>query len=117
MKYQSVIYDLDYTLDAGELGEFEVEVHFTYSPGTPGRMYMPNGDPGYPDEPAEFEVVGVTYQSFDITNWFDICETLNSSAHFCEYVDEWAREKDASDAADYADSLREEKKYADSFGY
>ena len=25
-------------------------------PGRSGRWYMPNGDPGYPDEPAECEV-------------------------------------------------------------
>lgn len=25
-----------------------------YSAGRRGRMYMPNGDPGYPDDPAEF---------------------------------------------------------------
>ena len=117
MKIQSTIYDLDYTLDAGELGEFEIEVHFTYSPGRPGVHTLSNGDPGYPEDPAEYEVIGVTYQSFDITHWFDICETLNNSAHFCECVDEWAAEKAASDAADYADSLREEKKYADSLDY
>ena len=39
------------TLDFGNLGEHETKVDYTYSAGRPGKMYMPNGDPGYPDEP------------------------------------------------------------------
>lgn len=30
-----------------------------YTPEVPGRYTMPNGDPGYPYEPAEFEIEGV----------------------------------------------------------
>jgi cysteinyl-tRNA synthetase len=44
-------------LDFGNLGEHEVQVDYTYSAGRPGKMYMPNGDPGYPDEPAEAEIL------------------------------------------------------------
>lgn len=40
--------------------ELEMLVEFDYTPGRPGRNYMPNGDPGYPDEPAEFDVTDVT---------------------------------------------------------
>ena len=47
------------TLDFGVLGEHEVQVDYTYSAGRPGKMYMPNGAPGYPDEPAEVEIVTV----------------------------------------------------------
>ena len=35
------------------------EVDFDYSPGDPGRMYMANGDPGYPPEPEEWDVTRV----------------------------------------------------------
>ena len=42
------------------LGEADCEVVAHYWPGRPGRWYMPNGDPGYPDDPAELEVVSVT---------------------------------------------------------
>ncbi len=117
MKYIPTIYTLPYTFDAGEAGEFEVEVHFTYSPGTPDVMYMPNGDPGYPGDPAEYEVQKVTYQNFDITNWFDIAETLNNSVRFCEDVGEWASELDACNAEDYAAAIHEEKMYANSLNY
>ncbi len=34
----------------------EFEVEFDYSPGCPAVMYLKNGDPGYPEEPAELDV-------------------------------------------------------------
>ena len=40
-------------------GYDEIEVQFELScvcKGRPGKMYLANGDPGYPDEPAEFEL-------------------------------------------------------------
>ena len=39
--------------------EIEVEVNFDYSPGCEMRMYMPNGDPGYPAEPEEWDICEV----------------------------------------------------------
>ena len=35
--------------------EVELELEGMLSPGMKGRMNMPNGDPGYPDEPTEIE--------------------------------------------------------------
>ena len=44
-----------------EFGDGEQELLLTVEvavyPGSPGRMYMPNGDPGYPPEPSELEVL------------------------------------------------------------
>ncbi len=37
-------------------------VEFDYSPGRPGKMYLRNGDPGYPDEPAEVEVTEIRFE-------------------------------------------------------
>ena len=39
-----------------DAGEAEYTAHFDYSPGRPGKMYLRNGDPGYPDEPAELQI-------------------------------------------------------------
>ena len=36
--------------------DVEAQVEFDFLRGAPGRWYMPNGDPGYPDEPDELEV-------------------------------------------------------------
>ncbi len=57
------------TLDFGNLGEHEVQVDYTYSPGRPGKMYMPNGDPGYPDEPAEVEILNVWLYELDVLQY------------------------------------------------
>ena len=50
-------------LDLGEgwraewpAGEAEYRAHFDYSPGRQGKMYLRNGDPGYPDEPPELYI-------------------------------------------------------------
>lgn len=44
------------------LGNWTLDVEGHYSPGRPGRMYLRNGDPGYPDEPPEFEIERVWAQ-------------------------------------------------------
>ena len=54
------------TLDFGILGEHEVQVDYTYSAGRPGKMYLRNGDPGYPDEPAEVEILNVWLYGRDV---------------------------------------------------
>ena len=37
--------------------EIEVEIAFNFTPGRPAVMYLRNGDPGYPADPAEIEFV------------------------------------------------------------
>jgi len=59
------IFSQTVTLDFGCLGEHDVEVSYAYSPGRPGKMYLRNGDPGYPDEPAELEILSVPLYSLD----------------------------------------------------
>jgi hypothetical protein len=34
----------------------DIDIQYYYEPFTPGRMYMNNGDPGYPDEGGEFYI-------------------------------------------------------------
>ena len=45
------------TLAIGDL-EIDFVAHYAYSPGRPAVRYLRNGDPGYPEEPAEIEIVG-----------------------------------------------------------
>lgn len=52
--------EIELALD-GEVWNLE----FEYSPGTPGRNYMPNGDPGYPAEPAEWTIQRAFYRHPD----------------------------------------------------
>ena len=41
------------------LGDATVMVEYEYSPGRPGVHTLRNGDPGYPDEPAELALLNV----------------------------------------------------------
>jgi hypothetical protein len=42
--------------------EIPVAVHYRYVPGKPGCQYMSNGDPGYPDDPPELDIMRVEDQ-------------------------------------------------------
>lgn len=39
---------------------YSLDIAFDYSPGYPGVNTLPNGDPGYPDEPDELEISDVS---------------------------------------------------------
>lgn len=39
--------------------EVRATVHYRYTKGTPDVYYLRNGDPGYPGDPDEFEVLRV----------------------------------------------------------
>jgi hypothetical protein len=41
------------------LGDSAAMVEYEYEPGQRGCMYQRNGDPGYPDEPANVNIVSV----------------------------------------------------------
>lgn len=48
-----------WTLDRETGAELEVEITFEYRKGHKGIRTFRNGDPGYPDDPDEMEVVAV----------------------------------------------------------
>ncbi len=48
--------------------EIEVDVDGTYHPSDPGKWTLSNGDPGYPPEPAEYEINKVMWGDLDITD-------------------------------------------------
>lgn len=45
-----------FTDESVVVGEREYKVTFDYWPATPDVMYLPNGDPGYPGDPAEVDI-------------------------------------------------------------
>jgi hypothetical protein len=51
--------EFDTTVELNDGREIDVTVAYSYSPGTPDVMYLSNGDPGYPGDGAEAEVLGV----------------------------------------------------------
>lgn len=42
-----------------------VRIWFSYTPGRPAVMYLRNGDPGYPAEPAEVEFMRCSPHGFE----------------------------------------------------
>lgn len=44
--------------DEYEVSYPKIEIEYRYSPGDPGCMYQRNGDPGWPPEPAEVDLIG-----------------------------------------------------------
>lgn len=60
---QTFSYSFTYTSTAlgsdTVVGEAEVEVKYTFAPGCPAVMYLRNGDPGYPAEGPEIEIVEI----------------------------------------------------------
>ena len=45
----------------------EIDIQYYYEPFTSGRMYMDNGDPGYPDEGGEFYIEQAWIGGQDVT--------------------------------------------------
>lgn len=58
--------------------EMQLSVDFNYTPATPDVFYLPNGDPGYPGEPAELEVTAVWLVSADGKQRLPITKLLTS---------------------------------------
>lgn len=50
--------------------EILADVTYVYTKGDPGCMYQRNGDPGWPPEPPECEVVKVQIANADSPEWF-----------------------------------------------
>ena len=69
--------------------EAHIEAQFTF--GTPGRMYMDNGDPGYPDEPDEVDFISVTVDD----------QPFELSADDCQRAHNMLAEEAANYVSDY----------------
>lgn len=100
--------------------EIPVDIKFTYSPGRPAVMYLRNGDPGYPADPPEIDLVSVHLEIDDpklnkmATDW--AIEYLASDEGFARAVEvatdnnEYDRELAAEARAELAaeDRMNEE---------
>lgn len=81
------------TIDLGVLGEQKVTVAYNYTPGTPDVMYLPNGDPGHPGDPAKFEVLEVRLDELDLTHW-----VLGNNDLIHDWINEAARIEEDTEA-------------------
>ena len=53
--------------DTIAIDDVELEIQFSYTPGRPAVMYLPNGDPGYPADPAEVDIEEIHVWGVDVT--------------------------------------------------
>jgi len=93
----------------GLLGENDIEFVVDYSPGTPAVMYLSNGDPGYPGDPCELEIVSATCNGVDITKAFDFGE---SASLYDQLLDKAAEAQEAEQEdrrGEYEADRREER--------
>lgn len=82
--------NLTLTLDLGVLGERDVDFAVRYAPATRDVMYLPNGDPGYPGDPAELDILSAKVGGVDITALVPENDDLYN--RLLVEADEWARE-------------------------
>jgi len=95
--------------------EVELEITFEYRAGRPAVMYLRNGDPGYPADPAEIEFLsckgpmeGDGYDKYRQDTYDTLAHFyLESDAGQIEAMAEVA--SDHQDARDYAADLRADR--------
>ena len=52
--------------------EILLTVLYTHTKGSPAVMYQRNGDPGWPAEPPELEVLSIQYTGVEVPDWFEM---------------------------------------------
>ena len=84
--------------------ESEITVHFKYDAGRPAVMYLSNGDPGYPAEPDEINILKIECNGIDIT---DSLSTQEYEEIEIKLYEDWQ----SSDYDDRTDEIYEAYKY------
>lgn len=95
--------------------EVELEITFEYRAGRPARMYLRNGDPGYPADPSEIEVLSVkgpltgdAYDDMRQASYNELAERYLESGTGEAAAMEVVASDDA-DAREYAAELRADR--------
>ena len=68
-------------------GNTEATITGTYYPGHPARMYLANGDPGYPEEYADFDIETFEVGGEDILEQLSIMQILRANGKYEDYLD------------------------------
>jgi hypothetical protein len=64
----------------------DIDIEYYYEPFIPGRMYMSNGDPGYPDEGGEFYIEKAFIGEQDVTELLED-KLENIAEAYCKQCD------------------------------
>ena len=63
-----------------------LDVDYTYTPGNPGCMYQVNGDPGWPPEGPEIDILAIRVDKQLVPSWLD--KILCGNEHLWDYLHE-----------------------------
>lgn len=63
--------------------DLELEVEGFYTPEEPMVWTLPNGDPGYPGSPSEFEIYNIEITKGSI---YDLIDYLNGTSDLWEFL-------------------------------
>jgi hypothetical protein len=91
---------LDWSVELADGTEVDYEIDVEVTAGSPGRMYMPNGDPGYPDEPGEQEILSIKLAPIGKQPGIEIKAVLWEACGFTDAVIERIYEKAVEWACD-----------------
>lgn len=78
-------------------GEVTIRFSGVYTPGDPGRHTLPNGDPGYPPTPSEFEWDKAFIGELEVTEMVEELLALDFE-ELCSKLLERCEEAEADDA-------------------
>ena len=78
-------------------------VSFDYYKGSPAVRYLRNGDPGYPSEPAEVDLISVKLNGIEVSDTISVKE----EDEIMEACFEWIADYDEPDEYDRADYERD----------
>jgi len=68
-------------------GNVTATITGTYYPGTPAKMYLANGDPGYPEEYPDFDIDTFEIGGEDILEQLTIMRVLRPDGRYVDYLD------------------------------
>ena len=88
-------------------GEVEIEVEFRFYPGSPAVMYLSNGDPGYPAEGPEIEIISAKANGVEVELTDAEIEQVENAACDAQCFDEpeYDEDHDYPDDQEYDDPI------------
>lgn len=113
---------LEHPINLGIAGDWVAQIEYKYSPGTPDRWYMPNGDPGYPGDPAEVSITAIRIKP-DLEhfkgNWQELDgellsyleEALELDCDVMTLIDQYVAEENAEQADAEYEAWRDRQLY------
>lgn len=97
----SIQAEIEFTRPDGEVFYPKIDIAYTYIPGSPAVMYQRNGDPGWPAEAPEIEVISSVLTDDDNMEYEPTAKEL------MQWADEWIHDTGFYNACEEAEAYGE----------